>query len=181
MVRSLLAERFGLKAHTETQQKLAWVLVKTTSGPNKNNQLRQHLGDPVCDKVPSASAMPATGRSGRPLPICGPFVAYEPEGLHLTILDYTMPQIAGELTLMGERQGGMDELPGVDGTHMMGKFDLDLRFVSMRGLGASDEQTVEAGPDFQQALATQAGLAFRKKAVPVEVLVVDHLNTPTPD
>jgi uncharacterized protein (TIGR03435 family) len=177
MVRSLLAERFGLRVHTEIQQQLAWVLEKTSSGRSRTSQLRPHTGNPVCDTVPSDSK----GAAGKTLPMCGPFVAFEAEGLHLTITDYTMPQTAGELTLMGERRGGMDELPGVDGTHMTGKFDLDLRFVSRTGSGASDEQTVEAGVDFRQALSTQAGLEFKKKTVPVEVLVVDHVDRPAPD
>ncbi len=97
------------------------------------------------------------------------------------IVDYTLPQIAGELTMLGERQGGMEELPGVDGTQMAGRFDLDLHFVSRRGSGASDEQTVETGPDFLQALNMQAGLEFKKRTIPVEVLVVDRVNQPTPD
>lgn len=131
MVRSLLAERFGLKVHMETRQQLAWVLVKTNSGHSRTSQLRPHTRDPVCGKVPPPLVAPPTARAGKPLPTCGPLVEYNAEGLHMMIVDYTMPQIAGELTMLGERQGGMDELPGVDGTQMNGKFDLDLHFVSL--------------------------------------------------
>jgi uncharacterized protein (TIGR03435 family) len=181
MVRSLLAERFGLRIHTETQQQLAWVLVKTNSGRNRASQLRPHTGEPVCGKALAASVAPVKPRAGEPPPTCGPLILYDEEGLHLRILDYTMPQIAGELSMYGESGGGMDELPGVDGTQMPGKFDLDLHFVRRRGPGASDEQAAEAGPDFLQALNAQAGLEFKKKTARVEVLVVDQVNEPTPD
>jgi uncharacterized protein (TIGR03435 family) len=181
MMRSLLAERFGLKVHTEMQQQLAWVLVKTSSGRNRTPQLRPRTGEPVCGKVLPASIPPAKTPAGEPPPTCGPLILYDQEGIHMRILDYTMPQIAGELSMYGESRGGMDELPGVDGTQMTGKFDLDLHFVRRRGASASDEQAAEAGPDFLQALNAQAGLEFKKKIVPVEVLVVDHVNEPTPD
>jgi uncharacterized protein (TIGR03435 family) len=181
MVRSVLSERFGLKVHTETQQRLAWVLVKTGGRGKRTSQLRPHTGEPVCGKVLPAPIPPANARTGEPPPTCGTLILYDQEGIHMRILDYTMPQIAGELSMYGESSGGMDELPGVDGTQMTGKFDLDLRFVRKRGPGASDEQAADAGPDFLQALNAQAGLEFKKKTVPVEVLVVDHVNEPTPD
>jgi uncharacterized protein (TIGR03435 family) len=92
-----------------------------------------------------------------------------------------MREIAGELSTLGVNLEGMDELPGVDGTQMTGRFDLDLHYASRRSLGAPDDQAVDQGPDFLQALYEQAGLEFKKKTVPVEVLIVDHVNEPTPD
>jgi uncharacterized protein (TIGR03435 family) len=181
MVRGLLAERFGLRVHTETQQQLAWVLVKTSSGRNRTSALRPHTGEPVCGKVVAEARPPVKARDGEPALTCGPLILYDQEGIHLRILDYSMALMAGELSMLGERRGGMDELPGVDGTQMTGRFDLDLHYVSKRGPGASDEQAVEAGLDFLQALNAQAGLEFKKKSVPVDVLVVDRVNEPTPD
>jgi uncharacterized protein (TIGR03435 family) len=187
MMRALLAERFGLKVHTETQQQLAWVLVKMSGGRNRTSQLQPHTGEPVCGNVPREAMRPAKPRAGQ-LPLtCGPLILHEAEGEHLRILDYTMPQIAGELGMLGVRQEGMHDLPGVDGTEMTGTFDLDLHYVRSRAPGvpgeqaANAEQAADAGPDFLQALNTQAGLEFKKKTVPVEILVVDHVNEPSPD
>jgi len=179
MVRSLLADRFGLKVHTEMQQQLAWVLVKTGVRGNRTSQLRPHVGEPVCGTVLSVPA--AKPPAGRPPLYSGVLISYGEDELHMRILDYTMPQIAGELGMFGEGRGGMDQLPAVDGTQMTGKFDLDLTFVSRRGPGASDEQAAATGMDFLQALSAQAGLEFKKKMVSVNVLVVDQVKQPTPD
>jgi uncharacterized protein (TIGR03435 family) len=188
MMRSLLAERFGLKVHTETQQQVAWVLVKTSGGRNRASQLKPHTGEPVCGIVPREPKQPVKPQAGQPLPYCGTLLVREAEGTHLRIMDYTMPQIAGELSMISVSQEGMPDLPAVDGTQMTGKFDLDLHYASRRAsnavsitAGAPAEQATDAGPDFLQALNAQAGLEFKKKTVPVEILVVDHVNEPTPN
>jgi uncharacterized protein (TIGR03435 family) len=181
MVRSLLAERFGLKVHTETQQQVAWVLMKTSGGGGRTSQLRPHAGEPTCGVVSAEAKRAAKPREGEAPRYCGPIMLREDEGLHLSIQDYTMPQIAGELVMLGVSQDRMEELPGVDGTEMSGKFDLDLHYVRRKAQGATEEQTADAGPGLLQALYAQAGLEFRKKTVPVEVLVVDLVSEPTPD
>jgi len=181
MVRSLLAERFGLKVHTETQQQVAWVLVKTSGGGGRTLQLRAHTGEPTCGVVSAEAKRAAKPREGEAPRYCGPLTLREEDGLHLSIQDYTMPQIAGELAMLGVSQDRMEELPGVDGTEMSGKFDLDLHYVRRKAAGAQDEQTADTGPGLLQALYAQAGLEFKKKTVPVEVLVVDRVSEPTPD
>jgi uncharacterized protein (TIGR03435 family) len=181
MVRSLLAERFGLKVHTETQQQVAWVLMKTSGGGGRTLQLRPHTGEPTCGVVSAEAKRQAKPREGEAPRYCGPIVLREEEGLHLSIQDYTMPQIAGELVMLGVNQDRMEELPGVDGMEMSGKFDLDLHYVRRKAAGATEEPTTDAGPGLLQALYAQAGLEFRKRTVPVEVLVVDRVSEPTPD
>jgi uncharacterized protein (TIGR03435 family) len=186
MMRSLLAERFGLKVHTETQQQVAWVLVKTSSRRNSASQLQPHTGEPVCGPVHS-DAQPAKPKPGEIPPYCGPLILRDAEGNHLRIMDYTMPQIAGVLGMLAVNHEGMNDLPQVDGTQMTGKFDLDLHYADSKapsvpdGRTADAEQAADAQPDLLQALNMQAGLEFKKKTVPVEVLVVDHVNEPTPD
>jgi uncharacterized protein (TIGR03435 family) len=184
MMRSLLAERFGLKVHTETQQQVAWVLVKTSKGKNGTSQLKPHTGDPVCGTVHPES-QPAKPKPGEIPPYCGPLLLRETEGNHLRIMDYPMPQIAGVLGMLAVSHEGMSDLPEVDGTGMTGKFDLDLHYANSKAPSVPDGRTADAaadaGPDFLQALSAQAGLEFKKKTVPVEILVVDHVNEPTPD
>jgi uncharacterized protein (TIGR03435 family) len=188
MMRSLLAERFGLKVHTETQQQVAWVLGKTSGSRNRTSQLHPHTGEPVCGIVPRDPKQPAKAQTGQLPPYCGTLIVREAEGTHLRIMDYPMSQIAGELSMIGMSQEGMPDLPAVDGTGMTGKFDLDLHYASRRvsnavssASGAPAEQPTDAGPDFLQALNAQAGLEFKKKTVPVQILVVDHVSEPTPD
>jgi len=181
MVRSLLAQRFGLKVHTETQQQLAWVLVKTSNGQNRTSQLRPHTGDPVCTTVVPGATPPTKPPTGELPPYCGSLILHEEEGRHLRIQDYTMPQIAGELSMIAGSVAGMDELPAVDGTQMTGHFDLDLHYAPGRPPGAPDEHPADQGPDFLQALYVQAGLEFKKRTVPVELLIVDHVHEPTPN
>jgi uncharacterized protein (TIGR03435 family) len=182
MMRSLLAERFGLKVHTETQQQAAWVLVKTSGSRNRTSQLHPHTGDPVCGIVPREPKQPVKPPAGQLPPYCGPLIIHEAEGNHLQIMDYMMPQIAGVLGMLEE---SIRDLPEVDGTGMAGKFDLDLHYVRSKPPSVPDGRTADAaadtGPDLLQALSEQAGLEFKKKTVPVEILVVDHVNEPTPD
>jgi uncharacterized protein (TIGR03435 family) len=181
MVRSLLAERFGLKVHTEAEQQVAWVLMKSSGGGGRTLQLRAHAGEPTCGVVSAEAKRAEKPREGEVPRYCGPFLLREEEGLHLSIQDYTMPQIAGELVMLAVSQDRMEELPGVDGTQMVGKFDLDLHYVRRKSQGATEEQAADAGPGLLQALYVQAGLEFKKKTVPVEVLVVDRVSEPTPD
>jgi uncharacterized protein (TIGR03435 family) len=176
MVRSLLAERFGLKVHMETQQQLAWVLMKT-AGQARTPQLRPHTGPPVCTTIVPTATPPTKLPTGEYPPYCGSLIMPEEEGRHLRIQDYTMPQIAGELSMIAG--SSLDELPSVDGTQMTGRFDLDLHYTPRKKPGTPEDDSAVQGPDLLQAMYAQAGLEFKKKTVPVELLIVDHVNEPT--
>jgi uncharacterized protein (TIGR03435 family) len=177
MVRSLLAERFGLRVHREIQQQTAWVMVQTAGSQGRATQLRPHTGAPVCTTVVPESKPAAKARAGEAPPYCGALLLREEEGFHLRIQDFTMAQIAGELGMLGAREG-MEDLAAVDGTRMPGRFDLDLHFARGRAAGGVEAPGADAEPDFLQALATEAGLEFKKRTVPVEVLVVDEVHEP---
>jgi uncharacterized protein (TIGR03435 family) len=70
---------------------------------------------------------------------------------------------------MGEVQA-----PVIDATQLTGPFDIDLRW--------STEATPTGDtPSLFTAVQEQLGLKLERKRVPVEMLVIDHIERPTPD
>lgn len=64
--------------------------------------------------------------------------------------------------------------PLVDRTALTGAFDLELQW--------SPDQTADAaGPSIFTAIEEQLGFKLNAERAPVEVLVVDRLERPTPD
>lgn len=78
--------------------------------------------------------------------------------------------------------GGLDSRPVMDGTGLIGRFDLDITFLrEARGSSvAGSTPEIEApGPTFEEALRNQAGLTMIKKMGAVKVLIVDHVDPPS--
>src|SRR5215472_19253552 len=67
----------------------------------------------------------------------------------------------------------------VDRTGLTGSWDFELRFALRRGANAP--ATDVDLPDFFIALQEQLGLKLESTNAPVDVLVIDHVERPTPD
>lgn len=177
MMRSLLADRFGLVVHYETREVpvLALVLVKSgTLGP----QLRQHPDDAACPTNPSAESSP-TVAGGFPA-LCGGILslpASVPGRLRIGARKVTLPFIADSL---GAAPG--QGRPLLDQTGLTGTFDFVLEWMP-------DPQGAQPGTDaapdpstalsFEQALRDQLGLKLEARKGPVEMLVVDRIEHPS--
>jgi uncharacterized protein (TIGR03435 family) len=71
--------------------------------------------------------------------------------------------------------------PVVDKTGLTGKFDIDLHWTP-DSLSASQAPSTDAsGPDIFTALQEQLGLKLQPAKGPVETLVIDHIEPPTPN
>jgi uncharacterized protein (TIGR03435 family) len=178
MVQALLADRFELKIHREMQPRVAYVLV--LDRPEKEGpQLRPHPADKTCVNNPTTSAVigaPAR-EMGAPY-YCG-MVSWNIDGeRHLQIVDMTMAQVANYLASQAVlATAATVPHSGVDNTGLTGRFDVQLQFVPESG--EPDANSDIPGPRFIDALKSQLGLRFAEKTVPVEVIVVDHLEKPS--
>lgn len=177
MVQQMLSERFRLKLHTEQRDETVYELrlAKGRPGP----QLKPHEGKAVCGVV-SAATFSEKSKDAHP-PYCGPMV-WMNEGLtHLRIMDFSMEQMAGQLSPIGASFGGNEAIPVVDHTGLAGKWDLDVEFqrAKKRAAAANDEPTQEFGMDFTQALGVQDGLVLRKTRDKVPFVVVDRVEVPS--
>jgi uncharacterized protein (TIGR03435 family) len=71
----------------------------------------------------------------------------------------------------------------VDRTGLTGAFDFELTFAPQPGVGSADPAAgaVERAPSVFVALQDQLGLKLEARKAPVDVLVVDRIERPTPD
>jgi uncharacterized protein (TIGR03435 family) len=182
MVQSLLADRFKLAIHYETQQRpiLGLALIK----PGKTgSQLRPHSDATPCP-VPtlaqaSVSAPAETVAGGFPV-ICGSLMplATTPGRLRAGSRDVNMQQIVTFLNTIT----GLDR-PIVDQTGLTGKFDFFIEFTPQLPPSPNNStfQPDESGSTFLEALKDQLGLKLDSQTGPVDVLVVDHVEEPRPN
>ncbi len=70
--------------------------------------------------------------------------------------------------------------PIVDGTGLEGRYDFDLKFAPQDG-PLRDDPRYSNLPDIFTAVQEQLGLKLVPQEVPVDYLVIDHIEKPTPD
>ena len=125
MMRSLLAERFGLKVHYETRQ--VPVFVMTLAKPGKTGpQLRAHPADSPCVTSASQTDAPAPNVDGGYPALCGGFLGMPPTvpgRLRLGARNVTMGFIASFLISNSLNR------PVIDQTGLTGTFDVLVEWV----------------------------------------------------
>jgi uncharacterized protein (TIGR03435 family) len=182
MLQAVLADRFKLAIHYETQQRpiLALSLVKPT---RTGGQLQPHSDASPCP-VPtqsqtSLSQQTATVAGGFPL-VCGALMPLQgaPDRLRAGSRDVSVGQIVSFLNSMT----GFDR-PIVDHTGLTGRYDFIIEFTPQLppSPGNSTFQPDETGSTFLEALKDQLGLKLDSQTGPVDVLVVDHIEEPSPN
>jgi bla regulator protein BlaR1 len=175
MIQSLLADRFKLAAHFETQDVplLALTLVKPgKTGP----KLRPHAGGPPCD-APSTEVFPEA---------CDVYImTSKPDRSVLSgSRNTTMAALAASLpgqanAAAGLSPGGLPsgegrlDRPVVDQTGLTGKFDFTLQWTP------DSNATDTPGPTFLEALRDQLGLKLNSTKGPIQTLIVDHVESPS--
>lgn len=76
------------------------------------------------------------------------------------------------LSLLAEALSGRLDRPIVDATHFAEPVDFDLQW-------APDQSADDTHPSFVTAVQEQLGLRFEPQKLPLEVLVIDHLERPS--
>ena len=170
MVRTLLADRFGLAAHMETREMPIFVLTVAKPDP-----FGQHLRPAAFDC--SAPDTPSRMVAGKVQ--CGLLVSQNGGSASLRGGGMTMADFARTL-------GEYVDRPLVDRTGLNGRYDLELQFTADRSalVGATPPGGLTAGADsdlvpLPTALREQLGLRLDSERGPVEVLVIDRVSPPT--
>jgi uncharacterized protein (TIGR03435 family) len=183
MMQSLLAERFKLAVHWETREAPVFALVLDRPG-KLGPQLRQHPAGDDC----STTAFPEN--SGKNAPAAPPLAAIPiPCGLiaHLPASAPGENHFGGRnvtLTMLAESmptQTGLNTLPRplIDETGLTGGFDFSIEWTPEDTSQAGELDSF--GAAFREALKEQLGLKLEPQKGPVLVLVIDHVEQPSPN
>jgi len=179
MMQSLLAERFHLAAHFESQTLPVFALVLAKPG-KPGPDLLPHEKGPTCDSA-AADAGKSAADKNRPFPpVCGTYALFiQANGVRRAgSRDTTMERLAGAISGFGEV-----ERPVVDRTGLSGRFDFKLEWTRETAAGPTPAAPIPAdsqisGPTFPEALSDQLGLKLEATKGPVAVLVIDHIERP---
>jgi len=163
MLQSLLADRFNLKVHREKRELPVYALM--VSG------LKMKLSK---DQTPWAGDFPNGSPDGRPTTGASPTVLSPGRFLGEAI------PMSMFVTLLADKLGR----PVINKTGLMGRYDIDLRYVPGSGQSPSDEadqsrQADASTPSLFTAIREQLGLRLESAKGPVEVLVIDHIDRPS--
>jgi uncharacterized protein (TIGR03435 family) len=171
MLRNLLEERFQLKAHLETKESplLAMVLARKdgTLGPG----LRRRTV-PCTASADRSELFSLTTKDRR---TCGGRV--EPG-----ILISTGARMSDLTSAFSQMIPGIEQIV-VDRTGLTGTFDVDLRWTPQSALsgGGQDIAPTPTAPPLFTAIQDQLGLRFERTKGPVDILVIDHVEPPSPN
>jgi uncharacterized protein (TIGR03435 family) len=167
MMRALLEERFKLRVHREMRQSPAYALTVARAG---------RLGPNLVASKFDCEAYLAQRRAGGTAPEP---VNESGESWCLFPISNPIPgaraiRMAGPLKLLIERVTPWVERPIVDATGLTGNYEWVLT------LAAGPEAPADV-PRIFDAIRAQLGLNLERREVPLEVLVVDHVELATSD
>jgi uncharacterized protein (TIGR03435 family) len=188
MLRTLLTERFALKTHTETRELPICALVLARVDGKLGEKLQPAGPDCRPISVPNGAPKPPPPPGGGAI---GPgALPPDDEGTGLrcgalfgpgfvTVRDMPMSRFARDLTMLARRMV-------VDRTGLTGRFDIDVEFTPEfrpQPPPGAPEFPVPAGdgPSLFTALQEQLGLKLESTRGPVDMVVIDHAERPTPD
>ena len=171
MVQRLLSERFALRTRRDTRELPAYTLRIAREDQRTGKQLiRTNVacngGNPVLDgKKLRANGIPECGElhSARPGGSSGLTVMYRAGGQTITRFAAFLSQYAGRTV--------------IDRTGLSGTFDIDLAFQPDADRAGAPVDAVS----IFTALEEQLGLKLEPTKGPVEVVVIESAEMPTPD
>jgi uncharacterized protein (TIGR03435 family) len=175
-MRALLAERFKLVVHRETREIDIYALVVARA----DGQLGPALKPSVVD---CAAEMARAGRGGAPAAPPGPNDPFRCGSRQISgrIQFSGMP-----ISVFGNGIAGQVGRMVIDRTGLAGVWDFELTFAPERPIGAVGPG-VEAppvdpdAPTLFTAVQEQLGLKLEPTKGPVDVVVIDSIEPPTPD
>jgi uncharacterized protein (TIGR03435 family) len=167
-LRQLLADRFGLKVHNESRELPVYALVIA----RPDGKLGPALRVVDVDRCPQAMARAeAVARGGQP-----PSAPAPGQQVECGLRSRPGALNGGSITIEPLAQR-LSEIIGrvvLNRTGLTGRFDLDLSW-------APDQNPDTPGPSIFTALQEQLGLKLESTRGPVDVLVIDRVEPPTPD
>ncbi len=182
MMQSLLTERFGLVVHFESREVPVFALVAGRPG-KLGPRIRPHAEGPACDAtvaVPADRAPQALPPGGF-LAACGRVLTVD--GPNHTVMlgarNITLDHLAGYLGDIGN----MDR-PLVNQSGFSGTYDFSMSWLPEHdsSSAAPNVQRLDAqGPTFVEALNDDLGLKLKPTRAPIQTLVIDHVEEPSPN
>jgi len=178
MLQTLLADRFSMKVHRETRDMDVYALVVAKPG-GLGTKLQRVMVDCETNKLASGSGPGLFPSDARPP--CGNTVSNArtvldggPSLVRNRFAAVTMERVASALVSTAR--------PVIDKTGLTGTFDVELEYLSQGVAPATTtDKEVLNGSSLRDALRDQLGLELRPERDPVEYLVIDSLQRPTPD
>jgi uncharacterized protein (TIGR03435 family) len=205
MLRTLLADRFGLRTQRDTRQAPVYVLTVARSDGRLGSRLTR--ATPECvqqvEQRKNGTAPPAKPRTAEA-------EREERDRMQSTFKrlasgDSSMTPACGTSMMMGRANGASALLSGgieltalvsrisselsapvVDRTGLSGLFDMVLEYTSERTIngqaaGLDPNGTDVPPPTLVPALQQQLGLKLEKQIGPMPVVIIDAADHPTPD
>lgn len=179
MLQDLLEDRFKLRAHRETRDMPVYELrLARTDGK---------LGEGLKPSTIDCAAMRGRGRGGRAGGPPGPPPPGERPRCGMRVAPNQVLAGGVALAQLTQMLSQFTQRIVVDRTGLSGTFDIDLSFTPERmpqgppPPGAPALNIDPNGPSLFTALQEQLGLKLESEKAPVEVLVIDHVERPTPD
>ena len=152
MLQSLLADRFKLKIHREEKPRSGLVLVIAKGG------LKFKEADD----------------GEQPRIMSGFHLSPEGERLaHIEGIKTTMEGLAQTLSKILD--------PVEDATGLTGKYDFFVSYIRDSGTAVPASSEAPAGPSLPTALKEQLGLQLETRKTMTELIVIDHVEKPTPN
>ena len=170
MLQALLAERFHLALHHETEDLPGFELVVGRSG----SKLKPSP-DSGAPELPPPSAPPKTDAGGYPQ-LDGPGLLMM-EGLRGKAVVVFLTAKAQPLSSLVELASREFRMPILDKTGLAGKFDFKLEFApEAPGALPAEAPDVSAAPNLTAAVQQQLGLRLNARKVSTDVLIVDRAD-----
>jgi uncharacterized protein (TIGR03435 family) len=182
MMQALLRDRFQLKMHVEMRELPVYALVLAKGGPKLQ---------PAAPSAPAPAPEPDAGAQPPALPDQLPH--RPPQGtsmmratstkVEMSVSGGAMEQLAAMLTGQGDTGGRVI----IDRTGLTGKYDWNLTWTPPQtGMetgpkGADGTPPDSDAPGLFTALQEQLGLRREAQKGPVQVVVIDHLEPPSPN
>jgi uncharacterized protein (TIGR03435 family) len=176
MVRGLLADRFKLQTHTETRDGSIFALVLARRDGRLGPRLKPQAFDCAAYLAKKSTDVAEDRRKAWP-PLCAPPIS-SPQRIWASVrpIDALASAIA--------RQVGR---PVIDQTGLTGNYDFDLAWSPAPRTSRATpdvvprDQQPDEGLSLFTALEEQLGLKLEPSRGPVDVLVIDSVQRPTPD
>ncbi len=181
MLQAMLVDRFHFTAHWETRDMNVRIIAVAKTGA----QLKPASGACVVP-TPGPELPHGQHRCGQfyteylGAGVADPVVAGGPETVHYQAWSAT---IADFVAYFG-RMGRINQPPMVDETGLTGKYDFDFQYEVVMNLKDDAGNPVDQSYKFREALEKQLGLIDNETKLqkrPMPVLVVDHVEMPTPN
>ena len=174
MMRTLLADRFKLVMHKETKELPIFELVLARQDGRLGPRLRPAAVDCAAQAAAARGGTPPPAASGPPGPGC--------------VLNINPVSVRGggvTMAMLANLLVGSAQRLVIDRTGLTGNWDLEVNYTPDKSQvppGVEPPVPIDwNGPSLFTALEEQLGLKLRPTRGPVEVLVIDSVQQPTPN